>query len=185
MILSNDDKPMDGLIALAHHRWNIPVIAELERQSGAKFISLANRLGVSRGSLTASLSDLIDLGLVVRNTGHGHPLRPEYLLTETGKRIGEHCREIAALVTQRREEQLAYRKWTLPLVAAIGTGASRFNEVRDRLPSATPRAIALGLKSLTEHHWAERSIIDDYPPAAGYLLSPTGERVWTTVNEIY
>ncbi|MEM7432840.1 MAG: winged helix-turn-helix transcriptional regulator [Pseudomonadota bacterium] len=184
MNFSTEHEPLEGLIALAHHRWNIPVIAELERQSGAKFVSLANRLGVSRGSLTASLSDLIDLGLVQRNSGHGHPLRPEYLLTEQGQRIGQHCNKISRLVAKRREEKLAYSKWTLPLVAAIGNGASRFNEVRDSLPVATPRAIALGLKSLTHYQWADRSIIDDYPPAAGYILLPKGERIWSSVNEL-
>jgi DNA-binding HxlR family transcriptional regulator len=86
------NKPELGpLIELVHHRWNIPVIAELYRRSGAKYVTLVNSLDVSRASLSTSLNDLIDQGLVRRNTGHGHPMRPEYLLTEDGLVIGEHC----------------------------------------------------------------------------------------------
>lgn len=184
MATTHHNQSLDGLVQLAHHRWNIPVLAELQRRSGAKYVALAHALNISRGSLTASLNDLVDLELVRRNTGHGHPLRPEYLLTETGQRVGEHCLSIASAIAQRREQQLAYRKWTLPLVAALGSEVRRFNEVRDRLPDATPRAIALGLKALTASHWAERSIVDDYPPAAGYTLMPKGQQILTSVKAL-
>jgi len=65
------------LIGLVHHRWNILVIADLHRLSGAKFVTLVNHLDVSRGSLSTSLANLIELGIVRKNTGHGHPMRPE------------------------------------------------------------------------------------------------------------
>ncbi len=171
------------LIELAHHRWNIPIIAELHRGSGAKFVTLANRLSAPRGSLSASINDLIEQGLVMRNPGHGHPMRPEYLLTPTGAAIGEQCSRLARLVERRNEDDLAYRKWTLPLVAAIGARARRFNELRSLLGArATPRAITLGLKAIQSAGWAERSIIDAYPPAAGYALMPRGRRVLAAVD---
>lgn len=173
------------LIELVHHRWNIPVIAELHRRSGAKFITLVNSLNVSRDSLAASLDDLIDQGLITRNTGHGHPMRPEYLLTADGKAIGAHCLSLARLARQRKETDLAFRKWTLPLVAAIGDEVRRFNEVRDLLHGATPRAITIGLKSLLERSWAARTLIDDYPPAAGYELRPKGQQVLSCVSGLY
>ena len=173
------------LIELVHHRWNIPVIAELHRRSGAKYITLVNSLNVSRASLAASLEDLIDQGLVRRNTGHGHPMRPEYLLTEDGSVIGEHCLSLARLVRRRKEGDLAFRKWTLPLVAAIGDEVRRFHEVRDVLAGATPRAITIGLKSMLERRWAARTLIDDYPPAAGYELRPRGRRVLDCVSGLY
>ena len=65
------------------------MLAELERQRGARFVALANRLGVSRDSLTRTLGALIDAGFVARNPGHGHPLRPEYILTKRGVPVGE------------------------------------------------------------------------------------------------
>lgn len=167
-----------------HHRWNIPVVAELYKRTGAKFVTLANALGVGRASLSASLNDLIELGFVVRNTGHGHPMRPEYLLTDAGQRIGEKCLRLRHLLRRRNDEDVAFRKWTLPLVTALGEDTRRFNEVQLILPEASPRAITLGLKSMLAARWARRSIIDDFPPTAGYALLPKGRSVLKHVPEL-
>ena len=171
------------LIRLAHYRWNIPVIAELERRSGAKFVTLAHSLGAARGSLSTSLKDLISQGLVIRNPGYGHPMRPEYLLTPAGAEIGERCLRLEKLLRRRGEADLGYRKWTLPLVVAIGDGVHRFGEVRESLGAhATPRAVALGLKQLLSANWAERSLVDSYPPTAGYALMRKGRNVFAIVD---
>ena len=185
MIIDKNPKDLAPLIELVHHRWNIPIIAELQRRSGAKFVSLANSLNVSRGSLSASLSDLIELELVRRNTGHGHPMRPEYLLTPAGAEIGASCLSLTQLMRRRGESDLAFRKWTLPLVASIGDEVRRFNEVRGILCSATPRAVALGLKSILADGWATRSLVDDYPPAAAYRLMPKGRGVLSRIDGLY
>ena len=173
------------LISLVHHRWNIPIVAELHRHSGAKFVTMIKHLDVSRASLSASLADLVDRGLVCKNKGYGHPMRPEYLLTRDGKSIGEQCLELTRIVRQGEQADLAFRKWTLPLVAAIGNETRRFNEVRSLLVGATPRAIAIGLKSLSEQGWASRSLIDEYPPTAGYRLMHKGQRVLGCVEGLY
>ncbi|MDJ0701264.1 MAG: winged helix-turn-helix transcriptional regulator [Woeseiaceae bacterium] len=173
------------LIQLVHHRWNVPVIAELHRRSGAKFVTLANSLGASRNSLTVSLNDLIDQGYVQRNPGHGHPMRPEYLLTNKGEAVGKYCLRLARLIDRRDDADLGYRKWTLPLVAAIGHGVRRFGELRDTLgDAATPRATTLGLKAMLAADWAERTLIDDYPPTAGYRLVAKGRRILRPVNNL-
>ena len=182
---SADSLELGPLIELAHRRWNIPVLAELHRKSGARFVVLVNTLGASRGSLSSSLDSLIDMDLVRRNPGVGHPMRPEYLLTRRGERVGEHCLKLARLVERRGERDFAYRKWTLPITAAIGDGVRRFNEVRELLgESATPRAVTLGLKSMLLEGWAERLLIDDYPPAAGYVLARPGKSVLRRVDAI-
>lgn len=177
MEIESDKKQLDLLVELVHHRWNIPVVAELFKRSGAKFVTLANALGVGRASLSASLSDLIELGFVIKNPGHGHPMRPEYLLTDSGQRIGEDCWRLRHLLRRRKDEDVAFRKWTLPLVAALGDDTRRFSEVQMILPEASPRAITLGLKSMLAERWAQRSIIDDFPPTAGYALLPKGRSV--------
>lgn len=182
---TSENPDLTPLIRLVHHRWNIPVIAELYRLSGAKFVTMVNHLGVSRASLSASLEDLIDLGLVRRNTGHGHPMRPEYVLTEAGRGIGAQCLALTHVVRRGAETDLAFRKWTLPLIAVIGDRTRRFNELRARLEAATPRAIAMGLKSLELQRWARRTLIDEYPPAAGYELVGRGQRVLAYVDGLY
>lgn len=185
MNCDDDKKQLDLLIELVHHRWNIPIVAELFRRSGAKFVTLAKALGVGRASLSASLRDLIELGFVMKNPGHGHPMRPEYILTEAGKRIGDDCLRLRHLLRRRDEEDVAYRKWTLPLVAAIGEDTRRFNEVQLILPDASPRAITLGLKTMLNERWAKRSLIDDFPPTAGYALLPKGRSVLSHVTQMY
>lgn len=181
----DDRRQLQLLVELVHHRWNIPIVAELYKRSGAKFVTMAKALGVGRASLSASLSDLIELGFVMKNPGHGHPMRPEYVLTDTGKKIGEDCLRLRHLLRRRNEEDVAFRKWTLPLVAAIGDDTRRFNEVQLILPDASPRAITLGLKSMLAERWAQRSLIDDFPPTAGYALLPKGRSVLNHVSQLY
>jgi DNA-binding HxlR family transcriptional regulator len=175
---------LERLTSLAHHRWNIMVIAELHRSSGAKFVSLVHRLTVNRGSLRASLTNLIALGFVRKNTGHGHPMRPEYLLTSQGIAIGDHCSDLVAVIQSRNEVELAFRKWTLPIVAAIGEQNLRFGQVRSSIPDATPRAITIALKSLLHEKWAARNLIDDFPPTAGYALRSKGRRILTSLGTL-
>lgn len=173
------------LISLVHHRWNVPIIAELYRHSGAKFVTLLNHLQVSRGSLSASLFYLRDLGLVRKNEGHGHPMRPEYLLTQQGLAIGSECALLVQTLRHNDEIDLAFRKWTLPLVVAIGKSRLRFNELSSSLGNATPRAIATGLRYLLQYGWVNRNLIDEFPPAAGYELTPGGRRILDCLENLY
>jgi DNA-binding HxlR family transcriptional regulator len=184
VVLTTETTDFGQLISLVHHRWNIPIVAELHRTDGAKFITLANRLGVGRASLSSSLEHLIGLGLVERNEGHGHPMRPEYLLTATGATIGDDCLSLIRILNRRDEADMALRKWTLPLVAAIGDRLSRFSDLKTVLRDATPRAITLGLKTLIQGRWAARTLIDEFPPTAGYELRPKGQRILTYVHEL-
>lgn len=176
---------LDRLIGLVHHRWNILVIAELHRLSGAKFITLIHQLDVSRGSLSASLENLIELGFVRRNTGHGHPMRPEYLLTTQGIAIGADCLDLVQMARRGDAVDLAFRKWTLPLLVAIGERKARFNELRSTLGDATPRAIAIGLKALLKEGWVARTLVDDFPPTSAYDLRPKGRRILACMDSLY
>ena len=85
------DRKLARLAALLHHRWSVPVLAALLEGSGAKFVTLARRLDLSRDSLRRTLDVLIAQRWVMRNPGHGHPMRPEYLLTAAGARIAPWC----------------------------------------------------------------------------------------------
>jgi DNA-binding HxlR family transcriptional regulator len=163
------------LIALFHHRWAAPILAELARQKGSRFAALAGILGLSRESLRQTLSTLIDLGLVARNPGYGHPLRPEYVLTTRGRRVASRCtRLLEALDDDARD--VALRKWSLPVLVALRR-ASRFSELRDTLPGVTPRALALALKDLQGAGLVDRQVEDAYPPTTLYLPTPAARRL--------
>ena len=161
---------MSTIIArLFHHRWAVPVLAELRRERGSRFVTLANRLGVARDSLRRTLSALIDDGLVERNPGYGHPLRPEYVLTPRGARVAAVCDRL--LTALDGLEEVALRKWSMPVVRALAGGPLRFSELRTALPSVSPRALALALKDLQAAGLVERTVTDDYPPATVYRLT--------------
>jgi DNA-binding HxlR family transcriptional regulator len=165
---------IEDLIALFHHRWSAPVLAELGRTRGTRFVVLVNRLGVGRESLRRTLAALTKLGLVRRNPGYGHPLRPEYLLTPAGERAAARCERLLAAADGSRDVVL--RKWSLPVLVALGREA-RFSELRDSLPGVTARALALALKDLERAQLVDRRVEETYPPAAVYAPTPAAARL--------
>ena len=157
------------LIALFHHRWAAPVLAELDRQRGSRFAALVGILGLSRESLRRTLDALIALGLVARNPGYGHPLRPEYKLTPAGAPVARRCARLLDALGDRRE--IALNKWSLPVLVALRR-TGRFSELRDELPGITPRALALALKDLQSAGLVERIVDEDaYPPTVRYAAT--------------
>jgi DNA-binding HxlR family transcriptional regulator len=160
------------LIALFHHRWSAPVLAELLRHKGSRFAALSGTLGVGSDSLRRALDSLLALGLVTRNPGYGHPLRPEYVLTDQGRRVAQRCTKLLAA----SEDDVLLRKWSLPVLAALGRPA-RFSELRAAVPGVTPRALALALKDLQAADLVERRVEDAYPPRALYTPTPQGRRL--------
>jgi DNA-binding HxlR family transcriptional regulator len=159
------------LARLAHHRWTLPVLAEIERTSGSRVAALTGHLGVSRESLRRTLAALQAEGLVARNPGYGHPMRPEYLLTPRGHEIAPAARE--ALAAARGHEEIALKKWSLPVLAELER-PRRFSELRAALPDAGPRALTLALKDLAAAGLVERTVTDAYPPAVVYETTAAG-----------
>ena len=140
---------------------------------------LASRLGANRQALRQALDPLIELGLVMRNPGYGHPSRPEYVLTDRGRGV---ARSSSALVGQFRRlgvEDIGFRKWTLPVLAALES-EQRFGELSAAV-NATPRALSLALKDLAAANLVDRRVHDGYPPSSTYLPSTTGRTVQRNV----
>lgn len=165
---------MSSLIELFHHRWAVPILAELHNQRGSRFVTLARTLGLSRESLRQTLGALVDGGLVRRNPGYGHPLRPEYLLTERGARVASGCQPLIKTLRRRDLEDVCLRKWSMPLLASLTEGPRRFSELREELERISPRALTLALKELEAAGLVERRVTSDYPPATLYRLSRSG-----------
>jgi DNA-binding HxlR family transcriptional regulator len=168
---------LEPLIALCHHRWSIPILAELHRDNGAKFVTLVQRLQLSRDALSRTLEALIQLGLVKRNTGYGHPLRPEYILTAPGKHIGQNALELLYQIQQLEATNTTLKKWTLPILHAIYHGINRFSSLRETLPNISPRALTLTLQDLEQLTWLTRS-------EGGYELSATGRKLAETLEPL-
>jgi DNA-binding HxlR family transcriptional regulator len=165
---------IEDLIALFHHRWSAPVLAELTRAGGTRFVVLANALNVGRESLRRTLAALVELGLVRRNPGYGHPLRPEYVLTERGADVARRCARLLAALDGNAD--IALKKWSLPVIAALARPA-RFSELRDALPGVTGRALALALKDLENAGLVRRRVEETYPPSTVYAATDEATRL--------
>jgi DNA-binding HxlR family transcriptional regulator len=156
-----------------NRRWALPVIVELHRSQGCKFVTLVNVLGVGRETLRETLEALLDAGLVARNPGYGHPMRPEYVLTARGLRLAPVAERLLEELERRNALELGLKKWSLPILVALGR-ESRFGELRSRLTPVTPRALTLALKALVQAGLVERRIHEAFPPATSYRLTSSG-----------
>ena len=167
------------LAALFHHRWAVPVLAELHRSSGGKFVTLVRHLGMSRDSLRRTLNALIESGWVMRNPGHGHPLRPEYILTPAGARIAPWSARLMRVLRTLGIEDVALRKWSMPVAFGLLGGRERFSGLRQLLPGATARALIIALKDLQAAGLVDRIVSNEYPPATYYQLTARGRKLRT------
>jgi len=153
------------------YRYSLPVLAELERDGGCKFITLIRRLSASDRAIRQSLVHLVDLGWVGKNPGYGHPSRPEYILTRHPE-----ARSLAAMKVWDAIEpkDLALDRWPIPLIFAAAHGARRFIDFQTALELISPRALAQGLKSLLDAGYLARVVSDDFPPSTEYNLTTRG-----------
>ena len=171
-------RPENPLPGLFHHRWAVPTLAALGALStGAKFVTLQKSLGASRDSLKRTLAALIESKLVARNPGYGHPMRPEYLLTEAGHQIAPACATLVAKLQRMGIEHGGLKKWSLPVAHALATEGVRFNRVHAALADVTPRALAQALRDLQEMGLVERLLVDGNPPRTEYRLTGRGRRL--------
>jgi DNA-binding HxlR family transcriptional regulator len=163
-------KVPERLIRLFHHRWSVPVLAELSRTDGSKFITLVNRLGISRDSLAHTLIAITEAGWVMKNPGYGHPLRPEYILTEAGRQIASICADLRPELGSA--EEIGLNKWSMPVLMAVEN--ARFSDIKAAIPDITSRALTQALKDLQSAGLLVRQVSEGYPPTPQYTLSPRG-----------
>ena len=160
---------------LFHRRWTIPVLAELHRARGSKLVTLVSRTGASRKAIQETLVDLMKLGLVMRNPGYGHPLRPEYLLTTWAMQSGAAFVALHDVLLEKGLLDAGLKKWSMPVLAAAAgvAGGVRFSALRTGLEGITDRALTLALKDLQQAGLVTRLVLDSYPPTT--LYQATGE----------
>lgn len=165
-----------ALARLTHFRWLIPVLAACSAAplKGLKHATFLHRLAISRDTLGRTLAAALAQGWLTHNPGVGHPLRPEYILTPAGLRIGPAAaRTLRALAD---DQTLGLNKWSLPVLAAVAAGHDRFSDLRRALPDATARALSLTLQDLCAARLLSREILDTFPPTTTYRLTPRARR---------
>ena len=160
---------LEGIFA---SKWGVPVITGLDALHGAKYVTLSSRLGVSRASVLRAVQTLIDSGVVRQNPGYGHPLRPEVVLTDLGVQIAPACSELRERIQNHPVSVVALKKWTMPVLHSVQSGAERFGDIRGSLPCATDRALVIALRDLQGVAMVRRKIENGYPPRPLYTQAP-------------
>jgi DNA-binding HxlR family transcriptional regulator len=156
------------VIDLFHHRWTLPVLAAVHHGGGARLATLSHQLQAGRPALRESIRFATNQRWLMRNPGHGHPLRPEYILTVEAKAIGRTCFELWEAIRRADLEEVALLKWSMPVLRVLGDRPARFCELRASLTGIGDRALAMTLRDLRGADLIRREVLNVTPPAVTY-----------------
>lgn len=164
--------------------WAIPILARLHEGTAGRQAPLLAATGASRTAFAQSMQHLIAMGLLERNPGYGHPLRPEFRLTQAGIAAAALAHNIQS-VTSDGDQDLLRRSWTLPVLTAIHR-PRHFNDIKRNLRTITDRALSQSLKVMEVRHWVHRQVDDTArPPRPLYRAVNTGGLISSlTASEI-
>ena len=167
---------IDLLVKITARAWALPILALLGEGVPGRQASLLSRTGAGRTAFGQSLAHLMELGLLERNPGHGHPLRPEYRLTHAGQGAAAMAAEVS-LISGGPAEPLLRRAWSLP-VLAVSQQPRFFTEIKQALPGITDRALSQSLRGLQGNNWLHREVETDiHPPRPRYQAVGAGLRL--------
>jgi DNA-binding HxlR family transcriptional regulator len=169
--------PEEDLRWLVGSRWFVPLLALASREEGVRSAALAARLRISRSMLAGTLGGLIRKGWIIRNPGHGHPLRPEYVLAEAGRPVGAWCERVMEERQRLGLDAGRLGRWALPLVGRLDRRWERFSWLEAQLSPISPRSLSLGLKQLLDLGLADRRLEESFPPRPLYGLTGRGQRL--------
>jgi DNA-binding HxlR family transcriptional regulator len=65
-------------------------------------------------------------------------------------------------------------KWTVMIIAELGEGPLRFNELRRRIVGVSQRMLTLTLKNLERDGLVSRTVTPSVPPRVDYALTDLG-----------
>ena len=148
---------MGDLVKLTSRAWSLNILAALHAGTPGRQAPLLAATSASRTSFAASLDHLVDLGLVERNPGYGHPLRPEFRLTPAGAEVAETASRLVKAVPDDGDFALLRRSWTVPILA-LTHSPRRFSAIKTDLVTITDRALSASLRQLEAQDWLRRSI---------------------------
>ncbi|WP_010140914.1 winged helix-turn-helix transcriptional regulator [Oceanicola sp. S124] len=165
------------LVKITSRAWSLDILDRMGVGVAGRQAPLLAATGASRTAFAQSMGHLIDLGLVERNPGHGHPLRPEFRLTATGVGAAAMAGRILAACPEQAEVALLRRSWTVPVLTACQQ-PSRFSEIKRVLSPITDRALSASLKELQDRDWLCRAVdSDSHPPRSLYVAANAGLRI--------
>lgn len=160
--------------------WAMPILSSLHSGVAGRQAPLLAATGAGRTAFTQSMDHLVELGLLERNPGYGHPLRPEFRLTKLGRTVAAIADKIHD-VSNEEDWPLLRRSWTLPVLTSLHK-PSHFMEIKRHLPTITDRALSQSLKSMEARNWVCRSVDGAArPPRSIYSAVNTGGMICQVV----
>lgn len=174
------------LVKITQRRWSLRILALLNQEVPARQAPLLAKLdGVGRTAFAQSLRHLIDLGLLERTPGHGHPLRPEFRLTPMGKTISPMAERIEKISLSDDARSCLRHNWSLPIVAASPQPV-RFSALRTTLAPITDRALSQSLGRLHAEHLIARSVyVHTRPPKTTYQITDLAVPLYEAISETF
>lgn len=174
------------LTAAFRLRWCVPILATLERQEGAKFVSLCHELEAHQTAVRDAIDHLIGVGWVRRNSGYGHPLRPEYLLTARGQRLAPACSRIDTILTSMNLRDIGLRRWSVPVLGTVANlNPARFGSIGQSLGNITAKALSSALKDLSATTLIERHVLEGFPPRTEYRAASRADRLVLAIDQLH
>lgn len=168
------------LVALTRKGWALPVLAALGSGVKPRLYGLARALdGASRAAVLDGVEHLVALGLAVRNTGHGHPLRPDLYLSGQGKALAPLAARLWERAGTPELRGTIRKRWSLPLLLVlVRDGPAGFSALAGRLAPVTDRALSQALQEVAAHGLLRRDVLADRrPPATVYALTAAGQEL--------
>ena len=88
------------------------------------------------------------------------------------------CRTISTLLSRIGD------KWTVLVVATLGDGPRRFNELRREIPSVSQRMLTLTLRNLERDGLVNRTVTPSIPPRVDYELTALGHSLLKPITAL-
>ncbi|MCG8492189.1 MAG: winged helix-turn-helix transcriptional regulator [Sneathiellales bacterium] len=165
------------LVKITSKAWSLKILSLLHSGVPGRQAPLIAATEASRSSFAASLEHLGKLGLLERNPGHGHPLRPEFRLTQDGKIAAAMAHRILELVPEDPDFSIVRRSWVVP-VLALTEKPKRFSIIKAGLGTITDRALSQSLYMLEDQEWLKRDFdLSERRPFPTYLAINRGEKI--------
>lgn len=152
------------IVNICARGWSLPFLVAMLRGESGRMSTLASALDCSRTASRDTLLHLLAHKLIQRHGGVGHPLRPEFTLTEKGRMLGIG---LERTLPNFADETMALvrLKWSVPILFALDEPL-RFNTLARELPQSTDRALSQTLGRLEGANWVDRRVDTALRPVA-------------------
>lgn len=165
------------LVNLTSKAWSLKILALLHSGVPGRQAPLLAASRASRSAFASSLDHLVQLGLLERNPGHGHPLRPEFRLSATGFAAAATASRVVDTVPDDDGFAIIRRSWAVPILA-VTESPQRFSIIKSGLETITDRALSKSLCVLEEREWLKREIdLSQRSPFPTYHAVNAGMRI--------